>query len=127
MSNPKYVLGPISKAPKTKIEKFTLVTLNDDNTVSPAKAAGPVFGAVTEGADPGSKAKAQYAAVHVVGAPKLRVAGGDASAIKPGAAIYAADNGEVAASGSLQVGVAVDAGQGAYVTVLLAVPAAGAA
>lgn len=125
MSNPKFVLGPISKAPREKLEKFTLVTLNDDDTVSPATAAGPVFGAVTEGADPNNKAAAQTAAVHVIGAPKLRVAGGDAEAILPGAPVYAADNGEVSASGSVQIGVAVDPGKGDRVTVLLSVPTAG--
>lgn len=128
MSNPTFRQGPISFEASQALEKFTLVTVKDGK-VAPATAAGPVFGAVTEKADPNNAALPDAIAVHYgVAAVKLKVSGGDASAIKSGAAVFAADNGEVAASGTVQVGVAVRDGEGDRVlTVLNSLPQAATA
>lgn len=127
MSNPTFVQGPITFEAAEKLEKFTLVTVNDEGKIAPAGATGAVFGAVTEVADPDNVAKPNYVAVHYgPAAVKLLVDGGDATAIKAGAAVFAAANGRVADSGTVQVGVAVRDGEGDRVlTVLNSLPTAG--
>lgn len=129
MSNPTFVQGPITFPAAQTLEKFTLVTVNADGALEPAATDGAIFGAVTEKADPKNNALPTHVAVHYgVSAVKLKVAGGDATAIKAGAAVFAAANGEVAASGSVQVGVAAWDGAGDRVlTVLNGLPAAAAA
>lgn len=127
MSNPTYVQGPITFEAAEKLEKFTLVTVNGEGKMAPAGATGGVFGAVTEVADPDNAAKPNHVAVHYgPAAVKLLVDGGDATAIKAGAAVFAAANGRVAATGEVQVGVAVRDGEGERVlTVLNSLPTAG--
>lgn len=129
MSNPTFVQGPITFPAAQALEKFTLVTLNENGEAAPAAADGAIFGAVTEKADPAVSTLPTNVAVHYGDeAVKLKVSGGDATAIKAGAAVFAAANGEVAASGTVQVGVAVRAGEGDRVlTVLNGLPAAAAA
>ena len=120
MSNPTLLGGVISVEAAEKLAQFTLVKLNEDGKAVVAGADGAVFGAVTEKRDPenplSSKLVAVHFAPHVV---RLKVAGGDASGIKAGAAVYAAAAGEVAASGSVQVGVAARAGADGAVLVAL--------
>lgn len=125
MSNPTFVQGPITFEAAQALEKFTLVAVNEEGKVAPATAAGPVFGAVTEKADPALTTLPTNVAVHYgVAAVKLKVAGGDATGIKAGAAVFAADNGEVSASGTVKVGVAARDGSGDCVlTVLNGLPA----
>ena len=125
MSNPTFVQGPITFEAAQALEKFTLVAVDDDGKVAPATADGPVFGAVTEKADPALTTLPTNIAVHYgVAAVKLKVAGGDATGIKAGAAVFAAADGEVAASGTVQVGVAARDGSGDRVlTVLNGLPA----
>ena len=127
MSNPVFTGGPIGFDAATRVEKFTLVKVNAEGKVEPAGATGAVFGAVTEIADPADNLRPNDVAVHYgVVAVKLKVAGGDASGIKAGAAVFAAANGEVAASGTVQVGVAVRNGDGDKVlTILNGLPVAG--
>lgn len=129
MSNPTFVQGPITFPAAEALEKFTLVTVDENGKVKPAAATGAVFGAVTEKADPANTALPTNIAVHYgVAAVKLKVAGGDATAIKAGAAVFSADNGEVAASGTVQVGVAVRDGEGDRIlTILNGLPVAAAA
>lgn len=125
MSNPTFVQGPITFEAAQALEKFTLVAVNEEGKVAPAAAAGPVFGAVTEKADPALTTLPTNIAVHYgVAAVKLKVAGGDATGIKAGDAVFAADNGEVSASGTVKVGVAARDGSGDRVlTVLNGLPA----
>lgn len=127
MSNPTFVQGPITFEAAEKLEKFTLVTVDDDGKIKPAAATGKVFGAVTEIADPKNLAKPNHVGVHYgPAAVKLLVDGGDAAAFKAGDAVFAAANGRVAKSGAVQVGVAVRAGDGDRVlTVLNSLPTAG--
>lgn len=112
MSNPTFVQGPITYPASTKLEKFRLVTVADGK-VKHAAATGGVIGAVTEKADPANNALPTNIAVHMGPASvKLEVDGGDATAIKAGAAVFAAADGKVAAEGTVQVGVAIWDGEG---------------
>lgn len=131
MSNPSLRSGPFSYDAAEKLEKFTLVAVNGEGKVAPAGAEGAVFGAVTEKADPQNNALPTTVAVHIGPATvPLKVAGGDATGIKAGAAVFAAAAGEVAATGTVQIGVAIADGEGDRVKtnlslLPLAAPAAG--
>lgn len=128
MSNPTFVQGPVTFPAAVALEKFHLVTVNASGEVAYAGATGSVFGAITEKADPANAALPTNVAVHYgVAAVKLTVAGGDATGIKAGAAVFAAAGGEVAATGTVQVGVAARDGEGnRVVTILNQLPAVGA-
>ena len=127
MSNPTFVQGPITFEAATRIEKFTLVSLNADGKVVPAGASGSVFGVVTEIADPAITTKPTNIAVHY-GTAAVKLRADDAAAFKAGAAVYAAADGKVSTSGTVQVGVAARAGEdGKVLTVLNGLPAAGPA
>ena len=124
MSNPTFRSGPITFEAATKLEKFRLVTVADGK-VKHAAATGGVFGAVTEKADPNNNALPTNIAVHIgPAAVKLEVDGGDASVIKAGAAVFAAADGKVAATGTVQVGVAAWDGEGDRVLTVLNLPVA---
>ena len=124
MSNPTFRSGPITFEAAAKLEKFRLVTIADGK-VKHAADTGGVFGAVTEKADPNNNALPTNIAVHMgPAAVKLEVDGGDASAIKAGAAVFAAADGKVAATGTVQVGVAAWDGEGDRVLTTLSLPIA---
>ena len=124
MSNPTFRSGPITFEAAAKLEKFRLVTIADGK-VKHAADTGGVFGAVTEKADPNNNALPTNVAVHIGPASvKLEVDGGDASAIKAGAAVFAAADGKVAATGTVQVGVAAWDGEGDRVLTVLNLPVA---
>lgn len=124
MSNPTFRSGPITFEAAAKLEKFRLVTIADGK-VKHAADTGGVFGAVTEKADPNNNALPTNIAVHIgPAAVKLEVDGGDASAIKAGAAVFAAADGKVAATGTVQVGVAAWDGEGDRVLTVLNLPVA---
>ena len=126
MSNPTFCSGPITFEAAAKLEKFRLVTIADGK-VKHAAATGGVFGAVTEKADPNNNALPTNIAVHIgPAAVKLEVDGGDASSIKAGAAVFAAADGKVAATGTVQVGVAAWDGEGDRVLTRLSDPIANA-
>lgn len=126
MSNPTFVQGPITFEAAEKVEKFTLVTVDGDGKIKPAGAEGAVFGAVTEVADPGSYAKPNHVGVHYGPAAVKLLVDGDAGEFKAGDAVFAAAGGKVATAGTVQVGVAVRAGEGERVlTVLNSLPTAG--
>lgn len=131
MSNPTFRSGPISYKAEEDVTKFRLVQVGE-NGVKHAAAAGPVFGAVTENAfapkdEQPTNTLALDApgivAVHIGPATvPLEVDGGDATAIKQGAPVYAAADGKVSASGSLLVGVAARPGSGKTVKTTLVTP-----
>ncbi|HAT1504282.1 hypothetical protein [Corynebacterium striatum] len=124
MSNPTFRSGPITFEAAAKLEKFRLVTVADGK-VKHAAATGGVFGAVTEKADPKNNALPTNIAVHIgPAAVKLEVDGGEAKAIKAGAAVFAAADGKVAATGTVQVGVAAWDGEGDSVLTVLNLPVA---
>ena len=111
MSNPTFVQGPITYPASTKLDKFRLVTIADGK-VKHAAATGGVIGAVTEKADPDNTALPTNIAVHMGPASVKLTVEGDATAIKAGAAVFAAADGKVAAEGTVQVGVAIWDGEG---------------
>lgn len=133
MSNPTFRSGPITFDVEADVKKFRLVTVGEKG-IKHAAATGQVFGAVTESgrADADghvgmSLVKAPRLAVHIGPASvPLEVDGGDASAIKQGAAIYAAADGKVAATGTVLVGVATRDGAGERVITTLITPVVGA-
>lgn len=118
MSNPTYGVGPIGKEVATAVDQFRLVKLNEDGKVVYAGATGAVFGAVTEKRHATDVLSSKHVAVHQNGSVKLRVAGATpeaaataAASIKAGDAVFAAADGKVAATGTVQVGVAVENGE----------------
>ena len=119
MSNPTFVQGPITFTAAQALEKFTLVAVNSEGKIAPADDDGPVFGAVTEKADPANSALPDDLAVHYGPAAVKLTVDGDASAIKAGSPVYAAANGRAAASGTVQVGVAARDGSGDRVLTVL--------
>ncbi len=126
MSNPTFRQGPITFPIASDVEKFRLVTVNAEGKIAHAAADGAIFGAVTEkGRLAPEAAGAPDLAVHYgVAAVKLETT----DAIKAGAAVYAAADGKVAASGTVQVGVAVRATENKKtLTVLNGLPHAAAA
>ena len=124
MSNPTFRSGPITFEAAAKLEKFRLVTIADGK-VKHAADTGGVFGAVTEKADPNNNALPTNIAVHIgPAAVKLEVDGWDASAIKAGAAVFARADSKVAATGTVQVGVAAWDGEGDRVLTALNLPVA---
>lgn len=126
MSNPVFRLGPVTKYVAAKLEQGRLVTIDDDGKVKHAAASGAIFGAVTEKRDPESVLSSKTVAVHYGPAVVRLAVDGDATAIKAGAAVYAAADGKAAAAGDVQVGVAVEDGVNDRVlTVLNSLPVAG--
>lgn len=104
MSNATYRSGALTFEIAQDLEKFTLVTVNEDNKIAPATAAGPVFGAITEpgsvdARDDGNDVLAVSYGQNVV---KIRTD----EDIAAGAAVYAADGGKASAAGDVYVGTA---------------------
>ena len=131
MSNPTFRSGPITFSVSSDVKKFRLVKVAEDG-VSHAADSGPVFGAVTENgfapAEPEGDslvhAGPNSVAVHIGPATVPLEVSGTASEIKQGAAVYAAADGKVAASGSVVVGVAARNGSGSTVKTTLLTPIA---
>lgn len=125
MSNPTFRSGPISFPIAADTEKFRLVAVDENGKIKHAAADGAVFGAVTE---------AGRVTPEAPGASTIAVHYGDAAVkletdgkIKAGAAVFAAADGKVSASGSVQVGVAVRATENNMtLTILNGLPAAAA-
>lgn len=126
MSNPIYTTGPISFEAASRVEKGHLVAINKDGKVEHAAAEGPVFGAVTDIADPEDILRPNLVSVFY-GSNVVKLVTKDES-IAAGAAVFAAADGEAAASGSVQVGVAIaPAADGAVKVALNGLPYAAAA
>lgn len=136
MSNPTFKSGPISFNAAEDVTKFRLVSLGEGG-VKHATAAGPVFGAVTASATASPAdvtddnvlhiGRPGNVAVHIAPSTVPVEVAGDASAIKPGATVFAAADGKVAATGTVPVGIAVRPGAGSTVKVLLVTPTVAAA
>lgn len=123
MSNPTFRGGPLTYEIAADIEKFRLVTVDENEKIKHADATGGIAGAVTE---------AGRLAPEAPGASALAVHYGDAvvkletdGEIKAGDAVFAAADGKASASGSVQVGVAYRGTEnGKTPTVLNKLPAA---
>ena len=126
MSNPTFRGGPLTYEIAADIEKFRLVTVDENEKIKHADATGGIAGAVTE---------AGRLAPEAPGASALAVHYGDAvvkletdGEIKAGDAVFAAADGKVSASGTVQVGVAYRATENTKtLTILNGLPAAAAA
>ncbi|WP_257202954.1 hypothetical protein [Corynebacterium cystitidis] len=121
MSNATYRSGAISYPIAQDIEQFSLVAINGEGKLVPASAAGAVFGVVTEpgSLDPRAEGNDILAVSYGQNGAKIRTD----DEIKAGAAVFAAADGKAAASGSVQVGVAVrDTKNGVVVTILNKLP-----
>ncbi|WP_151530536.1 MULTISPECIES: hypothetical protein [Corynebacterium] len=113
MSNPRFVQGPLThKVAAASIEKYRLVKLTSDG-IEYAGAEAPVFGAVTEAGakaverEPGDLRVGRPDVLAVHTAPAVVPLACDApEGVKAGAAVFAAAEGKVAATGSVVVGVA---------------------
>lgn len=120
MSNATFRSGAISFPISEAIDQFSLVTVSGpvgEETIAPATAAGPVFGAVTEpgSLDPRAEGNDVLAVSYGQNGVKLRTD----DQIAAGAAVFAADGGKAAAAGTVQVGVAARGTKnGVVVTVL---------
>lgn len=118
MSNPTFRQGPIGYAVAADLDQFHLVALDAEGKVNYANAEGPVFGAITENGRLDHTGPSNVAVHYGVAAVYLSVEG-DASAIQAGAPVFAAANGKAAAEGTVQVGVAAEAGSGSRVLTVL--------
>lgn len=127
MSNPIYRLGPITKTAESRVEKGRLVALNDAGEIEHAAADGAVFGGVTDFADKASVLAPDETAVHYGPAVIALSVAESAGDIAAGDAVFAAANGEVADTGTVEIGVAVSASANGLVeTVLNKLPLAAA-
>ena len=118
MSNPIYRQGPIGKDAASAVLKNRLVRLTADGKVEHAAATGAVFGAITEKADPAKLLSAVDVAVHY-GPAVVDLSVVEGGVISAGAAVFAAADGQVAATGTVQVGVANMPSTGGYVEAVL--------
>lgn len=119
MSNPIYRLGPISKTAATRVEKGRLVALDTNGEIVHAGAEGPVFGGVSDFADRSSVLAPDNTAVHYGPAVIALSVAESAGDIAAGAAVFAAADGEVADTGTVQVGIAVSASANGLVETVL--------
>ena len=129
MSNPTFSTGDLTRKAGARISKFHLVKEDGDNTVVYNDAGTFPFGVITESAAPDEGREEDYLA-H--GLPELirvgtsqRVVNIDTNGtIAAGAAVYAAADGKVSASGSVKVGIADRATAGTLTRVHLFHPSA---
>lgn len=118
MSNPKFRQGPISKKAATRVEKGRLVRQTPGG-IEHADATGAVFGAVSDFADPDSVLAPDYVAVsYGTNVVDLSVVEGDPG-IAAGAAVFAAADGEVASTGTVEIGAAEEASANGLVSTVL--------
>lgn len=111
MSNPTFSTGDLTRKAGVRIVKFRLVKEDGDNTVIYNDAANFPFGVITESAAPDDGRDEDYLA-H--GLPELIRVGTSQRVVKidtdgsidAGAPVFAADQGMVAATGSIKVGIA---------------------
>lgn len=129
MSNPTFSTGELTRKAGALIEKFHLVKEAAEGTVVYNDAATFPFGVITESAAPDTDRDINYLA-H--GLPELIRVGTSQRVVKitttgtiaAGTAVYAADDGKVSASGSVQVGIADRATTGGLTRVHLFHPSA---
>lgn len=124
MSNPTFSTGDLTREVSAKVEKFRLVKATDGK-VEHSDAATFPLGAVTESAAP--EARSDNDVNH--GLPRIvrvqtsqrvvKILAGDSDAFSVDAPVFAAADGKVAPSGTVQVGIAAEASTGGLVRVHL--------
>lgn len=128
MSNPTFSTGDLTREVSAPVEQFRLV-VEDGGKVAHAGATDFPFGVVTEAAAPKSDPQTNALLLGLphkvrVGASQRVVKIASNGTIAQGAAVYAAADGKVAATGTVKVGIADKADEGGLTRVHLFHPAA---
>lgn len=124
MSNPTFSTGDLTREVSAKVDKFRLVKAVDGK-VQHSDAATFPFGAVTEAAAPEARTEndVSYGLPRIVRVQTsqrvVKLMSGDTDAFAVDAAVYAAADGKVAPTGTVQVGIAAEASTGGLVRVHL--------
>ena len=128
MSNPTFSTGDLTREVSAPVEQFRLV-VEVGGKVAHAGATDFPFGVVTEAAAPKSDPQTNALLLGLphkvrVGASQRVVKIASNGTIAQGAAVYAAADGKVAATGTVKVGIADKADEGGLTRVHLFHPAA---
>lgn len=124
MSNPTFSTGDLTREVSALVEKFHLVK-TVDGKIEHSDAATFPYGAVTESAAPEAREEndVSYGLPRIVRVHTsqrvVKLLSGDADVFAVDAPVYAADDGKVAPTGTVQVGIAAEASTGGLVRVHL--------
>lgn len=132
MSNPTFSTGDLTREVSAPVEKFHLVK-TVDGKIQHSDAATFPYGAVTESAAPEAREDndVSYGLPRIVRVHTsqrvVKILSGDTDVFAVDAPVYAAADGQVAPTGTVQVGIAAEASTGGLVRVHLFHPSAFAA
>lgn len=132
MANPTFSTGDLTREAGVKVDKFRLVKAVDGK-IEHSDAGTFPLGAVTESAAPEARDEndVTHGLPHIVRVQTsqrvVKIMSGDADAFALDAAVYAAADGHVAPTGTVQVGIAAEASTGGLVRVHLFHPSVFAA
>jgi len=132
MSNPTFSTGDLTREVSALVEKFHLVK-TVDGKIEHSDAATFPYGAVTESAAPEAREEndVSYGLPRIVRVHTsqrvVKLLSGDADVFAVDAPVYAAADGQVAPTGTVQVGIAAEASTGGLVRVHLFHPSVFAA
>lgn len=124
MSNPTFSTGDLTREVSAKVDKFRLVK-TVDGKIQHSDADTFPFGAVTEAAAPEARTEndVSYGLPRIVRVQTsqrvVKLMSGDTDAFAVDGAVYAAADGKVAPTGTVQVGIAAEASTGGLVRVHL--------
>lgn len=128
MSNPTFSTGDLTREVSALVEKFHLVK-TVDGKIQHSDAATFPYGAVTESAAPEAREEndVSYGLPRIVRVHTsqrvVKILSGEADAFAVDAPVYAAADGQVAPTGTVQVGICAEASTGGLVRVHLFHPA----
>ena len=124
MSNPTFSTGDLTREVSAKVEKFRLVK-TVDGKIQHSDATTFPYGAVTESAAPEAREEGDVS----YGLPRIvrvhtsqrvvKILSGASDAFAVDAPVYAAADGQVAPTGTVQVGICAEASTGGLVRVHL--------
>lgn len=132
MSNPTFSTGDLTREVSAPVEKFHLVK-TVDGKIQHSDAATFPYGAVTESAAPEAREDndVSYGLPRIVRVHTsqrvVKILSGDTDVFAVDAPVYAAADGQVAPTGTVQVGIAAEASTGGLVRVHLFHPSVFAA
>lgn len=122
MSNPTFSTGDLTREVSAKVEKFRLVK-TVDGKIQHSDATTFPYGAVTESAAPEAREEGDVS----YGLPRIvrvhtsqrvvKILSGASDAFAVDAPVYAAADGQVAPTGTVQVGICAEASTGGLVRV----------
>lgn len=124
MSNPTFSTGDLTREVSAPVEKFHLVK-TVDGKIQHSDAATFPYGAVTESAAPEAREDndVSYGLPRIVRVHTsqrvVKILSGDTDVFAVDAPVYAAADGQVAPTGTVQVGIAAEASTGGLVRVHL--------